>query len=246
MEISGEQFYLMVQELDGLELTIQIQNSAMANSEALRVLPLVKATCDSFQFPAIGDTIQQYINQAIDGHQIRPGSIQAISRLIRSSFQNRYFVSVDMNEWRDLVGDKSQLEEIYAMHPEARLDIEEALTCLLLRRYTACVFHLMRALELVLREVGRKLEITVIDKNNKFLPWGIILGNIGGALDKMNAKKPKPKNLNVWREAHSYLVSVNVAFRTQTVHPELNYGKVEAFSAVRNTIVFVLVVKDLL
>jgi hypothetical protein len=50
-------------------------------------------------------------------------------------------------------------------------DIAEAAACLALERPTACVFHLMRALEVATAVVANKLGATISDQHGRGLPW---------------------------------------------------------------------------
>lgn len=50
-------------------------------------------------------------------------------------------------------------QEVISSLPGAIKDIEEAGKCLALERSTACVFHLMRVMEISLQQLGNKLEI---------------------------------------------------------------------------------------
>jgi hypothetical protein len=64
--------------------------------------------------------------------------------------------------------------------PSATYDIEEAGKCFALNRYTACVFHLMRALEVCLTVLARELGILLLraEGNN----WDHILNQIDQVL----------------------------------------------------------------
>jgi hypothetical protein len=64
--------------------------------------------------------------------------------------------------------------------PSATYDIEEAGKCFALNRYTACVFHLMRALEVCLTVLARELGVSLLraEDNN----WDHILNQIDQVL----------------------------------------------------------------
>jgi hypothetical protein len=103
-------------------------------------------------------------------------------------------------------------------------NISEAGKCLALDRGTACVFHLMRALDKVVQLLGEKLNVTIIDKNNVDLDWGIILANMVAPISAM----PKGPAKNEWSEAHTLLVHVKQAWRHPTMHPKDTYTPEEA------------------
>lgn len=112
--------------------------------------------------------------------------------------------------------------------PNAAEDIEEAAKCLAVGRATACVFHLMRAMELAVRRMGERLEIPSAEKE-----WGKLLSEIGRKIEAL----PKGPHRNGWSEAHSHLYHVKEAWRNSTMHPKKTYTEIEAkavFDAVRS------------
>jgi len=116
--------------------------------------------------------------------------------------------------------------------PKASEDIEEAAKSLALQRPTACVFHLMRAMEVVVKRLGQKVGVQNVEKE-----WGKILSDIGGAVEKMPKVTEKEKaKRNRWSEVHTHLYHVKQAWRNDTMHPKQTYTREQAqevFAAVR-------------
>lgn len=115
-------------------------------------------------------------------------------------------------------------KEVAGSFPEAAEDISEAGKCFGVGRYTATVFHLMRAMEIALHRLGGKLGATVQNKHGEPITWGVILGNIGRKIDDL----PKGAEQREWREVHLLLTNVNQAWRTETMHPKQTYTEEEA------------------
>jgi hypothetical protein len=89
-------------------------------------------------------------------------------------------------------------------------DVAEAASCLGLERSTACVFHLMRALEAAAAVVASKIGATVTDVHGRGLGWGIIADNMKAKIDKM----PKGSDEQTkWYRVQSFLEVVNRAWR---------------------------------
>jgi hypothetical protein len=84
---------------------------------------------------------------------------------------------------------------------EASEDISEAACCLALGRTTAVVFHLMRAMEVAVKRLGAKLNVTIVDKHNVDLEWGKILANIKVPIETM----PRGEMRDKWSEAFALL-----------------------------------------
>jgi hypothetical protein len=107
---------------------------------------------------------------------------------------------------------------------EAAEDIEEACKCFALDRYTATVFHLQRAMEAVVQKLGANLNVTIVDKDDKHLSWGIIAGNMKTHVDAM----PKGALKDRWSEALSLLYHVKQAWHNPTMHPKKTYTEPQA------------------
>lgn len=119
--------------------------------------------------------------------------------------------------------------EVDDAFPRAAEEIAEAAKCLALQRNTACVFHLMRAME---RAVARLSE-TIGTGHSTEKEWGKILSDIHQKIEAM----PKGEERNRWSESHSHLYHVKQAWRNDTMHPKKTYTDDQAqavFDAVRS------------
>lgn len=93
-------------------------------------------------------------------------------------------------------------------------DLEAAAKCLACRQGTACVFHLMRAMEHCVGVLCGKLSIPNPDR-----VWGMLLSDMNKAIEAM----PKGDQRNQWSEAHANLYHVKQAWRNETMHPKQTY-----------------------
>ena len=135
-----------------------------------------------------------------------------------------YYVSdhVELLSDSPLFGDK--VEEAF---PSARYDISEAGRCLALRRSTACVLHLMRALELGLASLATALEVGHADRN-----WQAIIECIEKQIGLRNKHTHGPK----WKDEDEPFFSgavfhfqlVKNAWRNPTMHAKSKYTEEEA------------------
>jgi hypothetical protein len=123
--------------------------------------------------------------------------------------------------------------------PSAIYDIEEAGKCFALDRYTACVFHLMRVMEVGLRALGASLNDPTLDpKTNP--TWGRILNRGDKELAKpANDRSPEWRTkADFFEGAHATLRAVSIAWRNPTMHLEKTYNEERAldiFNAVKGT-----------
>ncbi len=118
-------------------------------------------------------------------------------------------------------------EKVENRIPNASNDISEAGKCFATGRYTATVFHLMRAMEAAVQELSKSLRIAKIDRE-----WGKLLSDIGSKIEEME----KGEERNKWSHAHATLYHVKQAWRNETMHPKATYTEEEAkevFDAVK-------------
>jgi len=108
--------------------------------------------------------------------------------------------------------------------PLAVEDIEEAAKCLAFSRYTAAVFHLMRAMEAAVQRISK--EIGVADTERE---WGKLLSDMAKKIEPM----PKGDRRNRWSESHAHLYHVKQAWRNDTMHPKKTYTEEEADNVYR-------------
>lgn len=117
----------------------------------------------------------------------------------------------------------------------ARDDIEHAGNCLAVNENTACVLHLMRAMEAAVRHLAKKLKINVGPKDS----WGKILNAMTAGIDALpdNTERKKRKK-EEWAECRTNLYHVKMAWRDNSMHGKITYdsaqardimGKVKAF-----------------
>lgn len=116
--------------------------------------------------------------------------------------------------------------------PKMTEDISEAAKCLSLDRPTACVFHLMRVMELAVQHFGDELSVTVVAEKN----WQVILDQINAAIRKLDAKDAKTK---AYAQCASHLYNVKVAWRNEVMHPKQTYTFEEARAVFDNAKTFI-------
>jgi hypothetical protein len=124
-------------------------------------------------------------------------------------------------------------EAVTKKFKEAAEDIERAGNCLALQQPTACVFHLMRAMEVVVRKLSRRLNVTITPQTT----WRQMTGAMDIKIKAMPEKTEHEKRKkNDWEEARANLHHVGSVWRNNTMHPATSYTQSQArdvFSAVR-------------
>ncbi|CAN7289943.1 hypothetical protein [Mesorhizobium sp. LjNodule214] len=116
-------------------------------------------------------------------------------------------------------------DEVRKCFQDTAFDLEEARKCMSFARWTAVVFHLMRALEVAVGALGKKLSATVANGHGGSLTWGVIIANIAAKIEKLPKDYP---NRAAYSQAQALLYHVNQAWRTETMHPKQTYTEEEA------------------
>lgn len=151
--------------------------------------------------------------------------LESVSRL-RDDCSGRIYFQIAPENARLLEMDADHFgPEVRKAFGDTVEDIAEAASCLALERPTACVFHLMRALEVAATVVADKIGAAVTDEYGRGLAWGVIAANMKAKIDQM----PKGSDEQTrWYRAQSLLEVVNRAWRTPTAHPKKTYTLAEA------------------
>jgi hypothetical protein len=113
--------------------------------------------------------------------------------------------------------------EITAMFPAAAREVAEATRCYAFERNTACVFHLMRALEIALKAFADKLNAGFASGSKN---WGEVVAALEPRLNSKNTEDA---------EILAYLRNIKNAWRNPTMHVERDYDAEQTYDILRNT-----------
>lgn len=109
--------------------------------------------------------------------------------------------------------------EVSAKFLDSREDLEEAAKCLALDRGTACVMHLMRAMEIALHTLATKLKAKFKASDD----WDTILKEIDSIVNPWpTGTKAEISRKDQYREINSTLTSVKRAWRHPSAHARFN------------------------
>jgi len=109
---------------------------------------------------------------------------------------------------------------VNAKFPSIHFDMVEAGNCFAMGRGTACVFHLMRIMEVGVQEFGKKLGVAIVTEKN----WQNILDELNKAIKTL----PKSPATVEMCQASANLYAVRVAWRNEVMHPNDKYTLEEA------------------
>lgn len=117
-------------------------------------------------------------------------------------------------------------QEFAAVFPSALFDLDEGAKCLAVGRYTSCVFHLMRIMEIGVQQLGQKVNITI---NPKDETWHQILLHVNKAINQLPIGTATEKKIKAeFAACSAHLGSVRIAWRNEVMHPKATYTEEEA------------------
>jgi hypothetical protein len=116
-------------------------------------------------------------------------------------------------------------EQFWEKFKDARDDLKHAGNCLALGEGTACVMHLMRMMEIVIRDMGNRLGMTFDLKDT----WGGILNDLDEKIESMpSGTLDEQRKKHQWSECRNYLWHVKRAHRDDSMHGTRTYSCKEA------------------
>lgn len=143
------------------------------------------------------------------------------NRMEDECISRHFFTITDEEEkYLDSIGSifpKSVINKL----PSASEDLDEAGKCLALGRYTACVFHLMRVMEIGVQEFGTKIGVKLADEK----VWQVIIQEADKAIRAMDQKDAQTKK---YASISAHLYNVKLAWRNEVMHPKATYTSEEA------------------
>lgn len=147
--------------------------------------------------------------------------LEQIASVVHSELESRAFMSIPSDRFAFYEPRELFASEVCARFPELLYDIAEAGTCYAVARGTACVFHLMRIMEVGVQAFGRKLGITFTDQKN----WQCILDQANKVIKDLPSRDATTVKLCA---VSANLYSVKLAWRNEVMHPKQTYTLEEA------------------
>jgi hypothetical protein len=154
---------------------------------------------------------------------------------LRALLNDRHFYYVRTDLYPHYGNPELFGERIANKFRKAASDIEHAGNCVALGESTACVMHLMRAMEAIVRTLSRKLKVTINPKDT----WGMILKNMDHGIGNLPEKDVRQKRKKAeWSECRSNLYHVKQAWRDESMHTNRFYDEPEARQILETVRVF--------
>jgi hypothetical protein len=200
-----------------------------------------KDLCDSLALPMSSLHTSQLL-ETVDNpsaqRMLYAGEAERIATMLSITVENE----VSLRLYFEISPDKAKFHgdnaepfgvAVATAFPSVSFDAGEASRCYALGRNTACVFHLMRVLEIGLGALAKQFQ-KPYDHTN----WETIINQIEKAIGEMDKDPNRPANWKAEREFWSQCVShfriVKDAWRNYTAHARGKYDEQEALDMLGN------------
>jgi hypothetical protein len=124
------------------------------------------------------------------------------------------------------------LSPVRQAFPSAYNELKEAGTCYATERYTACVFHSMRAAEIGLRALGTDLGVTFPDKPIEFAEWQNIIEQADSIIRERTKGRSweKDEDRKFYSQAAAQFRYFKDGWRIRAAHARETYNGSQAYS----------------
>jgi hypothetical protein len=215
-------------------------------TKTIEWLSIIQVECERLGLPVSSETAKEVIarlssEQKADWQWLSD-QLQGLQRLIRKEIKSKAFFYIPPEKtrfWPNANTPYGFTEPVSVAFPSTNFDSAEAGVCLATARATACVFHLMRVLEIGLGVLGGVFSVSLAHTN-----WAPAIEQIESKIRDMH-KDPTWKALPDCREqqefyaqAASHFGILKDAWRNYTAHARGVYTEERATLIFENTKAF--------
>lgn len=199
----------------------------VVKEEAIQTFMILMKDTEPLDMPSVEDQLKRIVD-LLDSQTCSTWEfgteLQELLKRFEDALQRKVFLALTTEE-AQLFLDAQKIRETDHKFPQLAFDLEEASNCLALNRPTAAVFHLMRAMELALHILARKLKVSLKEDKN----WGLILKEAREAAAKLpNTTSRQRRKREAYSEAFTHLDHVRLAWRNPVMHARGKYTRSEA------------------
>jgi len=229
-KFSAEQFYEFGSRIGAgrrqfelMEKEAVISKAEWKKNPGYKLLKTVKKQCESIDLKISALCIGEFFKK-VKGSVSSKQLLQLLSETensIRREMSIVSFYYMPSKQFEHYQKPELFGAKVNAKFPSIQFDMIEAGNCFAMGRGTACVFHLMRIMEVGVQEFGKKLGVPLVNEKN----WQNILDPLNKAIKSLPHKGPGTVEMS---EASANLYAVKLAWRNEVMHPNDKYTLEEA------------------
>lgn len=219
---------LGAQQLPGRDQRVQLGNIVIDRSVLAANVGLADRLCEAFD---LSDShMAAFMFRNMLEHDLKPRTFLEVAAdfenllaTIKREAEKRLYLEVPAALTKYVGQEKPLGEAVYSSFPSARADLTQAGNCLAYGCNTAATFHLMRAAEIGLRELGRDRQIPLAANGKiEFAQWGTIISGLETAIEDIQQWPNGRTKEDAHKFYNSALVEIrafNDGWRRHAVHP---------------------------
>lgn len=228
-----------VSAMTALARTVVILDTVTNPQDAQQQVALqLKMVRESLGDLPLSEVVQAQFERTLDKVQESPFAPVEVTIYIRE-FHNNLVVELSSQCFFRLSPERCSLydlneppfgQEVYDKFLDTQFDIEAAARCYALEEWTACVFHLMRVVEVGLHTLAKRLRVPMA-RDVDLKQWGEIIREIERAIKKIEGQKrtrARDEKLQFYSEAASNFQHFKNAWRNHVSHVRGKYLEREA------------------
>jgi hypothetical protein len=176
----------------------------------------------------------QAVLKALTFQELRH-QLTVLREAIEADLEKRHFVFIPSEKAKLLTEMPASWEQVWKKLPSCRKDSEEAVYSYCLGRNTASVFHSMRVSEHGLRNVAKKIGVTLTHGGKpqpiEFATWGKVIAEIKNKINVANLLPHGPRRnrqLQFYSNAADSCTFIRDIWRNEVSHARKTYSEAEA------------------
>lgn len=217
-------YFVMVAEEETKNVRWTVTESKKVQANLQQLIPALESMELTTTLTACQETLAE-LQAGMCGQKRAEQLAKELRTTFRRECEGVIFVSVPrtfMRYYEDRRKDGEPIvlvvpQEVHDNFPTVRDEIMEAGKCIALGRNTACVYHLLRGMEVGLESLARAVGVTTPKDN-----WGAYLNAIESALKTTFTPKNAAER-DYYSQCASFFHAVKVAWRNPTMHIEKTY-----------------------
>lgn len=238
-QFSAKAFYLMGLYLAGARRGLERQSRELKiepgplTGYGAEMFVRVRSECQTLNLTVSLECINEFLESYAKGMTVGKilDALGEVENTIRRELNGIKFFflpakQADFYDRKELFG-----PAVNTKFPAIQYDMVEAGNCFAMGRSTACVFHLMRIMEISVQQFGAKLGVVLVGEKN----WQNILDGINKSIKALPAKDPTTVAMS---QASANLYAVKLAWRNEVMHPKDTYTLEEAGDLIRQVKIF--------
>ena len=163
--------------------------------------------------------------------------LNILADAVKAELKVQLYLHVPKEKAQHYDSDAVLSETAQLAFPTAHAELQDASNCYALEQDTASVFHSMRAAEIGLWALARRLEVE-LPHPIEMEQWLVLIDKIDAGIKKLEKTRPKglekDADLQFLSDASAHFLSFKNAWRSRTAHPRATFDANTSFKVLNH------------